>query len=41
MELHDTINGWLDECPTDVEIIEEFDNSVWVKVSHPWSDENE
>ena len=39
MKLNEEVDKWLDVCPTDVEIIEEFDNSMWVKVRNPWDNE--
>ena len=36
LTIRDDIDKWLDQCPEDVDIIEEFDNSIWVKVERPF-----
>ena len=41
MNLAKDIDEWLDSCPTDTEIMHEFDNSIWVQVSHPWEEDDE
>jgi len=41
MNLANDIDEWLDSCPTDTEIMHEFDNSIWVQVSHPWEEEKD
>ena len=39
MEIAKDIDEWLDSCPTDTEIMQEFDNSIWVKVHAPWEED--
>ena len=34
--VRDEIHEWLDQCPEGVDIIEEFDNAIWVKVDRPY-----
>ena len=34
--IRDDIDQWLDQCPEDVDIIEEFDDAIWVKVERPF-----
>ena len=36
---HDNITEWLDTCPTEIEVIEEFGDSIWVKIYQPWSED--
>ena len=34
--IREEIDRWLDQCPEDVDIIEEFDDAIWVKVERPY-----
>ena len=34
--IRDGIDQWLDQCPEDVDIIEEFDDAIWIKVERPF-----
>lgn len=41
MEIKKEINEWLDNCSESTEIIQEFDNAIWVQIKHPWEEESD
>ena len=41
MEIAKDISEWLGNCPTETETMQEFNDSIWVRVFAPWEEDDE